>query len=119
MKELNWILIDIKKENWPKNGAMISVKAGQKKYCLGKFKDVFFLVNSKCPHAGGILSDGKINEKGQIICPNHRYVFDPHTGKNVSGEGFYCEHYSIKEENDNLYIAQKKSKLFWTLFGFN
>lgn len=35
-----------------------------------------------CPHQGQPLTFGEV-EDGCIVCPHHRYAYDPHTGENV------------------------------------
>lgn len=35
-----------------------------------------------CPHQGQPLTFGEI-EDGCIVCPHHRYAYDPQTGENV------------------------------------
>ena len=108
MKNLEWTKLELDRSNWPENGQLSIAKVRNKKICIGKYADNFFALNNLCPHAGGSLANGKINENGFVICPNHRYEFDPKTGKNPSGQGFYCEHYSIMEENNYLFILLPK-----------
>jgi 3-phenylpropionate/trans-cinnamate dioxygenase ferredoxin subunit len=83
-----------------------------KKYCLLRLEDNYYVTDEKCPHAGGHLSHGQCDEKGNIICPVHRFRFNPATGKNVSGEGLYLEHYQTEVRFDGLYVAIPK-KSWW------
>lgn len=58
----------------------------------------------KCPHAGGILADGYVDELGNIVCPLHRYKFSLQSGRNTSGEGYFLKRFSIEEREDGVYI---------------
>ena len=50
-------------------------------YCAGA---------SRCPHAGGLLHNGWLNEEGQLVCPFHRYCFDPVSGANAQRRRLLC-----------------------------
>ena len=52
------------------------VEVNNKKICLGKFNETVFAFAYKCPHAGGLLADGFIDNLGNVVCPLHRYKYD-------------------------------------------
>ena len=83
-----------------------------KNICLGKFKESFFAFAYKCPHAGGILTEGYIDAVGNVVCPLHRYKYDMGNGRNVSGEGYYLKHWPIEIREDGIYVGMEKSFLF-------
>lgn len=76
-----------------------------KKICIGKFHEGFFAFAYKCPHAGGILTDGYIDALGNIVCPLHRYKYNMQTGRNVSGEGYYLKNWPVECREDGVYIG--------------
>lgn len=43
----------------------------------------FYAVSDKCPHLGGSLSEG-IVEDGKVRCPKHGAMFDLKTGENLN-----------------------------------
>lgn len=45
----------------------------------------FHALYNKCPHMGGSLGDGTIDEKGYITCPLHSWQFNGQTGKGPEG----------------------------------
>ena len=75
-----------------------------KTICLAKWKDEFFAFAYKCPHAGGILADGFIDALGNIVCPLHRYKYDPRNGRNVSGEGYYLKRWEVELREEGVFI---------------
>ena len=68
---------------------LTEIEVAGKKICLAHNANQLFACTQKCPHAGGILSEGYLDAHGHIVCPIHRYRFDPKNGRNTSGEG-YC-----------------------------
>ena len=93
------------------------IEVGGKKICIGKNGSVFFACINKCPHASGRLSDGFVDAQGNIVCTLHRYRFNPNTGRNISGEGYYLKTYLIKEKEDGIYIGIEENKSFFGWLG--
>lgn len=78
-----------------------------RKICVGKQNDQFFACTQKCPHAGGILADGYIDAVGNLVCPLHRYKFDPKNGRNISGEGYFLKTFLIEERENGVFVRLK------------
>ena len=89
------------------NIALVEVKGN--KMCFGKFNAAVFAFVYKCPHAGGILADGHIDMLGNIICPLHRYKYSIQNGRNVSGEGYYLNHWPVELREDGVYVGIEES----------
>ncbi|MDX2248592.1 MAG: Rieske (2Fe-2S) protein [Bacteroidia bacterium] len=86
-------------------------KTEGKNLCLIRHKGKIFALSTRCPHSGGPLAEGRINEHNQIVCPWHRFAFDLETGNSDSG-GYFVETYEIKIENRGLWVKLKK-RGFW------
>ena len=71
---------------------------------IGRGKEGLFACAHKCPHAGGLLADGYLDVLGNIVCPLHRYRFDPTNGRNVSGEGFFLRTFAVQEREDGVFV---------------
>ena len=80
-------------------------EVGGKKLCVARFKDTYTCFSYKCPHASGIMADGFIDALGNVVCPLHRYRFDPKTGRNVSGEGYYLKTYPVEVRDEGLFVG--------------
>ena len=109
-----------KKYNWHKvadhineivfaanNIAVVEIKG--KKICIGKYNNDVFAFAYTCPHAGSILADGLIDVLGNIVCPLHRYKYSLQNGRNVSGEGYYLNHWPVELRDDGLYVGIEES----------
>ena len=89
--------------NFLENG-LTEMEINGKKICMGKHNNQIFACTQKCPHAGGTLSDGYIDAVGNLVCPLHRYKFNPKNGRNVSGEGYFLKTFLIEEREDGVFI---------------
>ncbi|MBI5858141.1 MAG: Rieske 2Fe-2S domain-containing protein [Sphingobacteriales bacterium] len=96
------------------NIAVAEVKG--KKICVAKVKEQVFAFAYKCPHAGGILADGHIDALGNIVCPLHRYKYDMRNGRNISGEGYYLQHWPVELRDDGVYVVMEDKGSFWKWF---
>ena len=98
------------KDSFNEKGLM-SIKAGGQNICILENSKGIFAVNAKCPHAGGPLSEGYIDANGHIVCPWHRYKFDPNTGLTSGEESFYVKRYPIDETDEGMFVGIIKKKL--------
>lgn len=60
-------------------GGVATVVAGGRALCVTRTADGWGVLDNRCPHQGGPLGDGQI-ENGYVICPWHAYEYDPTTG---------------------------------------
>lgn len=56
-------------------GAMKAVNAAGRDILLVRVGDKYYAVSNRCPHMGGILSQGKL-ESTIVTCPRHGSQFD-------------------------------------------
>lgn len=61
-------------------GRVMSVTAGHQSICLTHFEGRFSALDNACPHQGGPLGEGSI-ENGLLRCPWHGWDYHPCTGK--------------------------------------
>lgn len=109
----NWYKFaeSIEEINFSANG-LTELEVKGKKICIGLHSREVFACTQKCPHAGGIFADGHMDAAGNLVCPVHRYKFNPKNGRNTSGEGYYLKTYSIELRADGLYIDLGENNLF-------
>ena len=100
--------------NFSANG-LTEIDVAGKKICLALHNKIIHACTHKCPHAGGILSDGYIDVLGNIVCPMHRYKFNIKTGRNTSGEGYYLKTFPIEIRQDGVFIGITDNTLFGLL----
>jgi nitrite reductase/ring-hydroxylating ferredoxin subunit len=60
------------------------VKLGEREILLVKHGGEVFAIQSRCPHMGGHLKDGRLTPDGHIVCPLHHSEFDLRTGEVIA-----------------------------------
>ena len=65
-------------------GEAKTVVAGGRGVCLARVERGLGALDNRCPHQGGPLGEGTI-EDGWLICPWHGYEYDPLTGEPPDG----------------------------------
>ncbi len=91
------------------------IEVNGKRVCIASYKDEIFAFTNKCPHAGGMMSEGYIDALGNVVCPMHRYKYDMRNGRNTSGEGYYLTHWPIETREDGIYVGMETGS---GLFGW-
>ncbi len=80
-----------------------TVVAGGRAICVTRTADGFGALDNRCPHQGGPLGDGQI-EDGCVICPWHGYEYHPVTGNPPEGYGDQATAFPVEERPDGLYV---------------
>lgn len=90
----------------PNNIAQIIID--EKKICLIRTSEGLRACISKCPHAGGELSNGFLDKNGNIVCPVHGYRFNCNNGRDTTGEGYFLKIYKVVENPEGIFIGLEK-----------
>ncbi len=79
--------------------------AGGKRVILSKVGGEIYALDSYCPHnEGGYIQTGPLEEGKYVLCPLHRYQFDPKSGK---AHGVACapaKKYRVKVVGSDLEV---------------
>ena len=84
-----------------------TVVAGTKTIALSLFEGKFCAIDNHCPHQGGPLGEGSI-EEGWLRCPWHGYEYHPCTGKPPGGLDDTVLTYPIKVNEEEILIGIKE-----------
>lgn len=84
-------------------GRVMTVTAGHQGICLAHFEGKFCALDNKCPHQGGPLGEGSI-ENGLLRCPWHGWDYHPCTGF-APGFDDGVETYPTEEREDGIYVG--------------
>lgn len=76
-----------------------------KKIGITRRGDKVFAFAALCPHQSAPLCDGWIDPAGRIVCPLHKYRFDPANGRNTTGEGYKLFLYPVDIKGDEIFIG--------------
>ncbi|MEM9855984.1 MAG: thiamine pyrophosphate-binding protein [Bacteroidota bacterium] len=101
----------MKKSTWHKvlddpakvqNERVMTVTAGHRSFCLTHHNGQWGALDNKCPHQGGPLGEGSI-ENGLLRCPWHGWDYDPISGK-APGFDDGVKTFPLDIREDGIYI---------------
>lgn len=78
---------------------------GERTIGLLKKEEKLFAFAATCPHASARLCKGWLDAQGRIVCPEHKYRFDPSNGRNTSGEGYKLRTYPVEIREGIIFIG--------------
>ena len=107
MKNYKWVKV-LESSDELAEGRVMTVTAENKDYCLAHYEDKFCALDNKCPHQGGPLGEGSI-ENGLLRCPWHGWDYEPCSGK-VPGYDDGVETFETKVENGSVFIKVEPKK---------
>ncbi len=87
-------------------GRVTAVTCHNRTLCMSRYKGRYGALDNKCPHQGGPLGEGSI-ENGLLRCPWHGWDYDPITGK-APGFDDGVETFPIEEREDGIYVGLPK-----------
>lgn len=102
-KNLIWHKVLDNNEELPE-GRVMTVTAGHKGICLTHFEGNYSALDNRCPHQGGPLGEGSI-ENGMLRCPWHGWDYHPCTGNSPGGFDDGVDVYEIKEEDGAIFVG--------------
>ena len=85
-------------------GRVVAVTAGHRSIALTHFDGVISALDNRCPHQGGPLGEGSI-ENGWLRCPWHGWDFHPCTGKPPGGFDDGVETFPVEQRDDGIYVG--------------
>lgn len=91
-------------------GRVKSASASGRMVALTHFKGQYAAMDNRCPHQGGPLGEGSIEDgidgKCWLRCPWHGWDFDPLTGKPPGGhEDTGQEMFPVEVRDDGIYVG--------------
>ena len=91
------------KSDLPPEGEAREVDCGEYQLCVAKLNGEISVMNNICPHNGGPLGQGII-ENGKIVCPWHAWAFDLKTGQAEHEPRARVPMYEFRVEGDDVLV---------------
>lgn len=99
-----WHKIDSIAFSGMEENKLTEVAVAAKRIGLLKKGTTVYAFTALCPHAGAPLCEGWLDPLGRIVCPDHKYRFDPVNGRNTSGEGYKLFTYPVEIRGDEIFV---------------
>lgn len=98
----NWVKVLDDPASLPE-GRVMTVTAGTLTFALTHFDGTFAALDNRCPHQGGPLGEGSI-ENGCLRSPWHGWDFHPTTGKSPGSFDDGVDTYPCEVREDGVYV---------------
>lgn len=85
-------------------GRVKTAAVGNQTFALTRFEGEFAVLDNKCPHQGGPLGEGSI-ENGLLRCPWHGWDFHPTTGKSPGSFDDGVKTHPVDVRDDGVYVG--------------
>lgn len=101
---IRWKRIDDARVQALGEGATVRVPVGKRAIRFARKDGRLFAVADLCPHQGSSF-EGAWFDEGQLVCPRHRFHFDPATGKARHGVCSNLEVFPLEERPTGIHIG--------------
>lgn len=91
------------KPDLPRVGEAREIATKEKMLCVANSGGEISVMDNVCPHRGGPLGQGMI-EEGKLICPWHAWTFDVKTGEAVHTPFARVKIYEVRIEGDDVLV---------------
>lgn len=93
----------------PARGRVKEFMASGRMLCVANVDDSIYATDNACLHWGGPLGQGRI-EDGKIVCPWHRWRFDPTTGEGPARCSARLALYKVRIEGEDVFVELQEQK---------
>lgn len=101
---IRWRRVEDQRVDELQEGRLLRTKAGSRALCFVRLAGRLHALADQCPHQGKPLSGGWC-EDGWVVCPWHRFHFDPATGKARNGVCANAEVFPLERRKDGWYVG--------------
>jgi nitrite reductase (NADH) small subunit len=84
-------------------GSITEVMLGDDSYAICNVDGELHALAGLCPHAGGPLGQGNV-EENLVICPWHAWAYDCRTGENDYDPAIKLDCFPVKADGDDILI---------------
>jgi thiamine pyrophosphate-dependent acetolactate synthase large subunit-like protein/nitrite reductase/ring-hydroxylating ferredoxin subunit len=100
MADCEWFRID---HGELEEGQVTTVIVNEMALAVIRTKSGFGVLDNRCPHQGGPLGDGELDDQGWLRCPWHGYEYDPLSGEPPEGFDDSATCFPVEAREDGLY----------------
>jgi nitrite reductase (NADH) small subunit len=82
-------------------GSVTEVTLAENSYAICNINGVLHALDGVCPHAGGPLGQGNLQDN-MVICPWHEWAYDCRTGENDFDPAVKLDRFAVKADGDDI-----------------
>jgi nitrite reductase (NADH) small subunit len=87
----------------PPAGELREFRLGSGTVCVAHANGVFVALGNICPHRGGPLAEGAI-EDGRLVCPWHGWEFNLANGQCINRPGASVKVFELAIEGEDVFL---------------
>lgn len=84
-------------------GSVMQTSIGNEVYAICNIGGELHALYGTCPHAGGPLGEGEIQET-RLVCPWHEWAYDCRTGENDENPQVRVPKYPVRIDGDDIFV---------------
>ena len=92
-----------KRDEIPAGGSKIVEAAGHQ-IALFHWEGAIHAIDNTCPHQGGPLGEGYLEESGVVSCPWHGWTFDVRSGASPIDPDLRVRRYPVRIEDGEIIV---------------
>jgi 3-phenylpropionate/trans-cinnamate dioxygenase ferredoxin subunit len=115
-KATRWLKVGDERVTGLAEGQLAGVTVRGQALCFVRMKGTLYALEDRCPHQGRPLSGGWCDE-GHVVCPFHRFHFEPATGKARHNVCANAVAHPVQERGDGVYVGFPYTTI--RVFGFD
>lgn len=89
------------------DGQTTVVSAGTRQIALTRRGDDYGTIDNSCPHQGGPLGEGALDDEGCLSCPWHGWKFDAFTGAGRNGGSVASFPVEVREDGVHVQVEEE------------
>jgi nitrite reductase/ring-hydroxylating ferredoxin subunit len=87
----------------PPDGGLREFRLGSGTVCVANTNGVFVALGNVCPHKGGPLAEGTI-ENGNVVCPWHGWEFSLANGQCINHPDASVQVFELAIQGDDVFL---------------
>lgn len=103
-ERVRWLRLDDARLDELAEGALMRVRVAGRQLVIVRVDGRLHALRDRCPHQGKPLSGGWC-EQGRVVCPWHRYAFDPATGHEATGACAHAEVVAMRRREGGWWVG--------------
>lgn len=115
VEHICWVMVADDRLASLAEGSMVRIVVRKKPLVFVRMNGALHAMEDRCPHQGNPLSGGWVAE-GHVVCPFHRFHFDPVTGACRHGLTSNVAVHPVKEEAAGVHVGFGSTTI--SIFGW-
>lgn len=115
IEAVRWVMVNDGRLRALAEGSLVRVMVKKRALAFVRMNGALHAMDDRCPHQGRALSNGWVDD-GHVVCPFHRFHYDPATGRCKHGLTTNVGVYPVREDPAGVFVGVAYTTI--SLFGW-